>query len=218
MAQDVGVYPALLEDQSLVPTTHIGCLITVHKSSFRGSNPLFWSPQAAALTCAPTWMHVHTDTQTQIFKKRRRIWTTQEHSPWNSVHPSVRRQQFQHHFSGFSLDKKKELSSASIHGATFCSEYLSSAFCSGLCSVWGLNKNQRQSSWCRYKDYATNTEETMKPFHRQDVYDWWSLRVLMGKCVLSMSSNGRWHFGSILGTKDTCWYVRGDISFSLKNF
>ena len=63
MAREVGIYSALLEDRSSVSTTDIGCLITVCKSSFRGSSVLFWPPQAVALTCPPTWLHAYRDRQ-----------------------------------------------------------------------------------------------------------------------------------------------------------
>ena len=51
MAQQLGVYAVLAEDQILASRTYIGQSITTHNSSFRESNAFFWPPWSLAHVC-----------------------------------------------------------------------------------------------------------------------------------------------------------------------
>lgn len=51
MAQPLGAYAVLAEDQILAPRTYIGQLITTLNSSFMESHAFFWPPQVLAHAC-----------------------------------------------------------------------------------------------------------------------------------------------------------------------
>lgn len=54
-AQQLRVFAALIENQTLVPSTRARYLTTTHNSSAWGSDKLFWTPQARHLCmCTPT--------------------------------------------------------------------------------------------------------------------------------------------------------------------
>ena len=58
MAQGLRVYTSLEEESSAIPSIHVKRLTTAYNSSSRGSNALFWLPQALHLN-AHNQAHAH---------------------------------------------------------------------------------------------------------------------------------------------------------------
>lgn len=67
---NLNVLAAVAGDQDLAPSTGMGQHITAHNPNSKGSNVLFWPPEASAHMCIQTHTQINKYSFIHLFKKK----------------------------------------------------------------------------------------------------------------------------------------------------